>query len=1127
MPLLLKFHGALGTVTGSCHFFKVRKTGTLCAVDCGATQGRDSKFQPADPKNLPAACRLGEIRHLLLTHAHGDHVSQLLRWVKEGFTGEIICTQETAELVKEAAEDGLRIAHENGRDLDIDVPELRKLNQMLDAGRKCVPMISMEVEPGLGLIAVPTSHILGCVGFQITANEGQGKIRVFFSGDIGPVENSGETRSLAPKRETAPESSDYIISESTYGSKPRDPITRSGEQRLRVLSETLERSFRHGGKSKVFIPAFSLQRSLDLLADIFHVINYRRGTLGLRSGIVPEIVVDSSLAKKFSEVYKRTYESSLLGKNAWLNSKSGLLSEASRQGDDKLETLLKLFPHGKAGVKSLNFTEEEEVQELSIRWGALREDTTGPCIVICSSGMTDAGSILKYLRHHLRNEAATFVLSGFVPKDTPGDVLRAIAPLPKEKRSAYSIRIHEDRKLGLAEEYIPGDEIKCGFATLSEYYSGHADGPSICRYLFSESKGRFDAVKRVFLVHGEDERRRELKELIESESERVAHNYPIRVEMPDGSSPWFDCGKDEWMAESVTTVKQSLGITLDITKEDLSRCVKSVFTDAKITNLEDGFIITLRNGNSCRATSKVKISEFGRHGLKISVETRFKNAERLEDVSRTAFRWREVLNAIGADKDKHFAGHRWCSTDQEIAEFAHQANGVIFKGKHRRNGMLVAGATALTAENREALEILLTPNTPFYVLDDRALISASRILFADKEKGLTSNSIFYVPIKCNEEPVELSRIFDFRNIESLLGCVGKDSVILAARSVAQEECAIPPPSPIEFHAAELPPATRLRDPIAETGYLSATQNQDLSLGEKVRGTVDFVFHHAKNGAFIYALCKLEGRKKAAILHRNQIGLADYDCMKGDIGDYYIHTISPDGNTVNLSLKAPAATSERLIGMIAEGMVISSETMVDLLQIEMTDFTRYLRKLGITANPDGTMPAGHELAIFNEVNNFIELGRSRQMSQHSESPANATFDQIGAELGWDFADVLAAAEQMLALPKYAEMAQAILPAGFIAKPGSAFPDEYRLLFKEACMSIGKQQQQAAASFADHAVGPNIPKSSIISLRELSLAWNVPVEKLRDQAEKQQLPASQEFVVSIQDAEALFASLKSAK
>jgi hypothetical protein len=150
-----------------------------------------------------------------------------------------------------------------------------------------------------------------------------------------------------------------------------------------------------------------------------------------------------------------------------------------------------------------------------------------------------------------------------------------------------------------------------------------------------------------------------------------------------------------------------------------------------------------------------------------------------------------------------------------------------------------------------------------------------------------------------------------------------------------------------------------------------------------------------------------------------------------------------------------------------------------------------------------------------------------MSQHSESPANATFDQIGAELGWDFADVLAAAEQMLALPKYAEMAQAILPAGFIAKPGSAFPDEYRLLFKEACMSIGKQQQHAAASFADHAVGPNIPKSSIISLRELSLAWNVPVEKLRDQAEKQQLPASQEFVVSIQDAEALFASLKSAK
>ena len=43
MPLMLKFHGALETVTGSCHFFKVKASGNIYAVDCGATQGEDEE----------------------------------------------------------------------------------------------------------------------------------------------------------------------------------------------------------------------------------------------------------------------------------------------------------------------------------------------------------------------------------------------------------------------------------------------------------------------------------------------------------------------------------------------------------------------------------------------------------------------------------------------------------------------------------------------------------------------------------------------------------------------------------------------------------------------------------------------------------------------------------------------------------------------------------------------------------------------------------------------------------------------------------------------------------------------------------------------------------------------------
>ena len=1128
MPLLLKFHGALGTVTGSCHFFKVQKTGTLCAVDCGVAQGKDAKFQPADPKSFPASCRLSEIRHLLLTHAHGDHMSLLLRWIKDGFTGEVICTQETAELVKIAAKDGLEIANENHKDLDIGEVEKRKLIKMLDSGRKCTPLIPMEIEPGLRLVAVPTSHMLGCVGFQITSRNGEDNVKVFFSGDIGPIENAGETRSLTSQRECVPEASDYIISESTYGAKPRDAASRSGEQRLRRLSEVLERAFRHGRESLVFIPAFSLQRSIDVLADVFHVINYRRGTLGLRTDEVPEIIVDSKLARDFAETYRVAYEQGHAGKNNWLNAKSGLLSEAARDGDDKLDTLMKLFPCGKAGVVSVNLADEDAPHEMSIRWGALRGDAAGPRVVICSSGMTNKGSILKYFRNHLQDEMATFVLSGYVPIDSPGDILRRISTLPKEERLDYHIRIPEDKKAGLDAIDIPGDEIKSGFATLSEYYSGHADGPSICRYLFSESKVRYDSVKRVFLVHGEDDRRKELRELMEQESMRIAQGHPIRVESPDRNSPWFDCGKDEWVAESKMSVTQSMTVPTNMARDDLSRCVRSVFADARISNLpDDSFIITLRSGAECRSTSKVKITENGQDCLRIFVETRFKGAESLEDVSRTSFRWREVLNAIGADKERHFAGHRWCSTDQEIHELKQLTQGILFNGKQRKNGLLLAGAAALSSANRESLEMLLTPNTPFYVLDDRALLSASRFVFGVSERKLTQNSIFYVPIKCSDEVVEIPRSFDYTAIEKLLECVRKDSIISTTRNLARDNSRIPLPDITKVTTED---GIRLVAPEAphEGGEQPPeVDSANLVIGKKVRGIVDFVFHHAKNGSFIYALCKLDGRKKAAILHKNQVSLQGFDCMKGDTGEYYVHSISPDGKTVNLSLSAPAATCEQLIGLIAEGTTISSELMADLLQIEITDLSRYLRSLGISVNPNDTMPAGQELGIFTQINNLIELGRARQRSQPSATITTTCFVDIATELGWDFKALLIAADQMLIHPQYAEMAHAIMPPGFIAKPSSAFPDALRKAFIEACLTDFSECKLQVISNEHSGVQPTVPSPSNISLRELSLAWGVSLDELQARLASLSLRTRQEVVICTEDAHRLLDSIKYTK
>ena len=113
MPLLLKFHGALKTVTGSCHFFKVKKSGNIYAVDCGSTQGSDDEDQLALPRNLPFDCRPDKLSGIILTHAHVDHISHLPRWFQAGFMGQIFCTKETARFAVIALNDSKRIDTDN------------------------------------------------------------------------------------------------------------------------------------------------------------------------------------------------------------------------------------------------------------------------------------------------------------------------------------------------------------------------------------------------------------------------------------------------------------------------------------------------------------------------------------------------------------------------------------------------------------------------------------------------------------------------------------------------------------------------------------------------------------------------------------------------------------------------------------------------------------------------------------------------------------------------------------------------------------------------------------------------------------------------------------------------------
>jgi len=90
----IKFCGAAGSVTGSCHLLTTDK-GTKILLDCGLYQGHEDFMDNFNNEWLfdPA-----EIDLFILSHAHIDHIGRVPKLVKDGYKGEIFCTHATRDL---------------------------------------------------------------------------------------------------------------------------------------------------------------------------------------------------------------------------------------------------------------------------------------------------------------------------------------------------------------------------------------------------------------------------------------------------------------------------------------------------------------------------------------------------------------------------------------------------------------------------------------------------------------------------------------------------------------------------------------------------------------------------------------------------------------------------------------------------------------------------------------------------------------------------------------------------------------------------------------------------------------------------------------------------------------------
>ncbi len=540
----LRFLGPLSIVTGSCTWMRDTERGWNFLVDCGMQQGElkaddwNKRVWPFDP---------ADIKFVVLTHAHIDHSGLLPRLYKDGFSGTVYCTKETAALAEIVLLDAAQYATCPYK--DSDVARINWHEHMSTA----VLGGFMPVGQDLFLRFWRSAHIMGAVSVSVVwGPKGPNQRSITFSGDLGPNAEDVEELPYLRHRMT-PVGATFAVVESTYGNIVRDPDTQTAEARRAALRDLLDDAIARNGI--LLLPCFALGRTQDVLFDLHYIVAENRERYGHIA-----FYLDAPMAARMQKVVAkgldRTEQSGSQGKvrPLWLGKQMyrwfGLDDKVPAHTErlvDMLAVALHVQTQSRRGDTSVGNSVARAwapiLRTVKKREDVRAEGLVGPSVIVSGGGMCEGGPVGYWLSELLGDPRLTVALTGYCSASTIGGKLRVLGAAPLAERQR-----HRGRLTWSPAQSVAIADIRARIVSLTGY-SAHADQKGLVDWLFSQFKGEWYSVgQTVFVQHGEDQQRSALAEAAQARADELG--LRVNTLLPNDDAAWHDLEADgEAMAD--------------------------------------------------------------------------------------------------------------------------------------------------------------------------------------------------------------------------------------------------------------------------------------------------------------------------------------------------------------------------------------------------------------------------------------------------------------------------------------------------------------------------------------------------------------------------------------------------